>query len=529
MIKIEFLSQKRWVDWIAVALIGLLLQGFWAVRMSQPTYMDAYYYTTNGQRLADGYGFTEEVIWQFLDEPAGFPTPSHSYWMPLTSILAAGGYLFGEGFRAVQAPFWLLAGLLPVLAYAISCTLGQSRWVRWTAALFTASGGFYNNFYNQPATFALFAWTGGLCLLALAKGSTQGRVRQGRVRQGRVRWWWLLAGILAGLGHLTRADGMLLVLIGGLVALSGWRATAEYRRIGVRLSLLGIGYFSVMGGWFGHNWELFGRPLSTVGTQTVFLTIYDDLFAYGRSFDLSHFLAWGWPNIMQSRLTGLSTAFQTFIAINCLIFLVPFVLWAWWQLGKTKWPMLRPFTCYAAVLYVSMSLLFTFPGVRGGLFHSSAALFPWTMSLAAAGIPMVVNWAATKLPHWQPVRAGRLFAGLFVVVAMIMTFSLGLVRTPELSETAVYETIGTHLPPDAVVMSGNAPGFYYHTGFPSVSVPNEPPEVLRQAAEKYGVTYLVLDADRPVPLDGLYAGVLQVAGIQLLSDYDGIKLYRINK
>ncbi|MCA9922242.1 MAG: glycosyltransferase family 39 protein, partial [Anaerolineales bacterium] len=201
---IKQITQRRWVDWPAVAVIGLLLQSFWALRMSQPTYMDAYYYTTNGQRLADGYGFTEEVIWQFLDAPEGFPTSSHTYWMPLTSMVASVGYQFGDQFRAAQLPFWLLAGLLPLLAYSISKVLQQPRWVSWVAAMLTASGGFYNNFYNQPSTFALFAWTGGLCLLALAQGS----------RHGSSHWWWLLGGVMAGLGHLTRADGALLPVVG---------------------------------------------------------------------------------------------------------------------------------------------------------------------------------------------------------------------------------------------------------------------------------------------------------------------------
>ena len=518
MMKENSIFQTRWLDWLAIALIGLLLQGFWASRMTQPTYMDAYYYTTNGQRLANGYGFSEEVIWQFLDEPSAIPIPSHSYWMPLTSIVAAGGYAFGDGFWAAQIPFWLLAGMLPLLAYAISITLGQPRWVCWIAAFLTASGGFYNNFYNQPATFAIFAWVGGLCLLALAKGSLINR------------WgWWVIAGVMAGLGHLTRADGMLLVLVGGFIALFEWRKTKKPRQFVERIGLLGVGYFAVTAGWFLRNWLVFKRPLSTAGTQTIFLTTYDDLFAFGRSFDLSHLLAWGWPNILQSRLSGVSSAFQTFVAINCLIFLVPFVLWAWWHLGKTKWVVLRPFTFYFAALYLSMSLVFTFPGTRGGLFHSSAALFPWTMSLAAAGIPLAVNWMGTKLPHWEPERSGPLFAGLFVVVAMIMTFSLGVVRTPELPETAVYETIGAELPEEAVVMSGNAPGFYYHTGLPSVSVPNEPPNVLLQAAEKHQVTHLVLDLNRPIPLDGLYAGIEANPNIQLIEEYDDIKLYRIDQ
>ena len=67
--------------WFWLLMLGLVAQLFWFIRLPEPTHMDAYYYLTNGIRLAEGEGFTEEVIWQFLDEPAGLPTPSHSYWM----------------------------------------------------------------------------------------------------------------------------------------------------------------------------------------------------------------------------------------------------------------------------------------------------------------------------------------------------------------------------------------------------------------------------------------------------------------
>ncbi len=67
--------------------------------------------------LAQGYGFSEKIIWQYLDDPQGIPTPSHTYWMPLTSILAAAGYAIQDNFRAAQIPFWLLSGFLPLLSY----------------------------------------------------------------------------------------------------------------------------------------------------------------------------------------------------------------------------------------------------------------------------------------------------------------------------------------------------------------------------------------------------------------------------
>lgn len=68
-----------WQDFVWLAVLGLLVQAFWAARVPEPAYLDSYYYTTNGARLAAGQGFTEMVLWQYLDMPTGLPAPSHTY------------------------------------------------------------------------------------------------------------------------------------------------------------------------------------------------------------------------------------------------------------------------------------------------------------------------------------------------------------------------------------------------------------------------------------------------------------------
>lgn len=522
------LSKRRlnWqrFDWLWLALLGLLFQAVWAVQMPTPNYMDAYYYTTNGQRLAAGEGFTEQVIWQFLDDPAGLPTPSHSYWMPLTSMLAAVGYSFGDGFWAAQLPFWLLAGLLPLLTGAISLQFFNERWQVWTAVLLTMSGGFYTRFLNQPSTFTPFAWAGGLCLLFLLYAQQQSAPK-----------WWLLAGLMAGLAHLTRADGLLLLGVGGLVWLlesRNWKP-----EVGKRLSisnlqspvLLLIGYLLVMLPWFSRNWLVWQRPLPISGTQTLFLTTYDDLFAYGRSFDLTHYLNWGWGNILQAKLDGLLIASQTFIAVSGVVFLMPFIVWGWlkWRRDDEKRPLLHPMNWYTLALFVSMSLIFTLPGGRGGLLHSSVALWPWFMVLATAGLDYAVEWMAAKLPHWEPQKAKPRFAGLFVVVAFVISAALFFARADEGLEARVYTDMGAVLPETAVVMVGNAPGFYYHTNLPALSIPNEPIPILQTAADQYGVTHLLLDADHPLPLADLYTQESSPAGFRLLHARDGYKLFEL--
>lgn len=538
----KFLRERP--DWLWIALLGLALQTMWAWRLPHPSYFDAYYYATNGQRLADGYGFTEQIIWQFLDDPQGLPTPSHSYWMPLPSLLAAVGYKLWPSFRGMQLPFWLLAGLLPLLSYGISWRLLGTRWQALTAALFTASGGFYNTFWSQPSTFAPIAWLGGGCLWALGTAVSTNKQRH-----------WLLAGLLAGLAHLTRADGVLFLLVGLWVWLWGlWKQRARRRgddgnsaESGVPLlsrsydinqslipnlqspiSLL-IGYLLIMSPWFWRNWQVLGRPLPTSGTQTIFLTRYDDLFAYGRSFTLSSYLAWGWDNILWSKLVALGQAGQLFAAVACLIFLTPLVLWGWWWLGwKEKRPFLRPFSWYTAVLFTVMILLFTFPAGRGSLLHSSAAIWPWLMVLAAAGIGFAVDWRSSRWPHPNPEQMKRIYAGMFVAVALVMTLAIGWLRTPERGYVDLFEQVAGLLPETAVVMVGNAPGFYYHTGFPAITVPNEPPEVLLAVAQRYGVTHLLLDKDTPLPLRGVYQGEV-AAGFELVASLETVNLYRVRQ
>lgn len=513
---------RSWIRelwWLVLA--GLLVQGFWALRLDHPTYFDAYYYTTNAQRLAEGHGFTQEIIWQYLDRPVEIPAPSHTYWMPLASIIGAVGYGLGAGFRGAQVPFWLMAGLLPLLAYAISWHLFRRRWQARMAGLLTAAGGYYTAYWVQPTTFVLFAWTGATCLLAMGLAQVRNR-----------GLYWVLAGGLAGLSHLTRADGLLLLALAFLLwALQAWeRRGGGWKRSVAHLLLLMGGYLLVMAPWFWRTWRLTGQPLSTVGGQTVFLTVYDDVFAYGRTFDLQQYLAWGWRNILSSKLEALWLAVQTYIVVVGLVIFGFFSAAAWLRARRRPDArrFLRPFSYFTLLLFVTMSLVFTFPGQRGSLLHSSTALWPWFMALAPAGISLSVEWIAARRRKWRPQQARRFFAVTLLIMAYLISFAVALNQPLRDRQATVYEEIGQMLPPGAVVMTGDPPGFTYHSGLPAIATPNEPPAVLLQAAQQYEARYLLLDADRPAPLEDLYEGRDESIRPTLVHDFgDGYRLYKL--
>ncbi|MDX1616028.1 MAG: hypothetical protein R3300_17085 [Candidatus Promineifilaceae bacterium] len=496
--------------------------------------MDGFYYAANGRRLIEGHGFTEVVIWQFLDQPTSLPTPSHTYWQPLPSLLAAAGYGLRADFRGEQLLFWLMSGLLPLLAYFISKLLSGERWQAWMAALLTAVGGFYGPFLLQPSPFAPYAWFGAGAVLVLTVASSDRWLSPLPLLvtpRHRKLGLWGVGGFLAGLAHLTRADGVLLLVVG--TALWSWlRWTARQpKEPAAKLShlvLFVMAYLAVMGPWLVRNWAVTDQPFSAGAAQGLFLTNYDDLFAYGRSFSLATYVEWGVTNILLSKLAAFNHGIVTLLAVTGLVFLAPLILYAWvwlWRRPGSR-ALLRPLTLYIVVLLLALSVLFTFAAQRGSFFQSSVALWPWAMALAPVGLGLVIDRIAARFSHWQPQQAKPRFAALFVLMALAVSLAVGRFEPLPGQEPATYRRIDQLLPSGEVVMIGNPPAFHYFTGRPAIAVPNEPLPIVRQAAVSFDVGYLVLNEHHPLPLTGLYLGSDPGSGLELMETIDSTKIYR---
>ena len=85
-----------------------------------PGYLDSDYYFAGGLQLVSGKGFTEPYMWNYLDGSTALPHPSHAYWQPLASIVAAFGmWLTGQTtYASARLFFILIAGLVaPVTAH----------------------------------------------------------------------------------------------------------------------------------------------------------------------------------------------------------------------------------------------------------------------------------------------------------------------------------------------------------------------------------------------------------------------------
>jgi 4-amino-4-deoxy-L-arabinose transferase-like glycosyltransferase len=499
----------RWIPWALAALaLGVRLLTAWPLQ--QPGYTDAYYYAVGAQQLDAGRGFEEPFIWNYLDPPESVPHPGYLYWMPLTAILGwLGLAVVGVSFGALQLPFVLVSALLPLMAYAIAWDLTREQKHAVLSGLLAVFPGFYTHVLVLPDNFAPFALAGCVSLWAAGRGL-----------RDRKLLWFGLAGLAAGLGHLARADGLLLLGVALAAALalvlpqirSGRGRPAPWWFGVASAALVFAGYLIAMGPWFLRNWSVFGTPLPGAGMKTMFLTTYDDMFAYGRPLTLQGYLAWGWGEILTSKTQALWLNLQRLWVENLLIFLLPFSTLGLWNLRRER--LLWPFFLYLPLLFLSMTLVFTFPGVRGGLFHSGGALLPFFFATAGPGLEAVLRWAARRFRGWHVKRAWRVFSaglvGLAVLVTALALWRAGVYTDAWNERDLGYSEIADWLTGQdagqAIVMVGNAPGFTWHSGHMAIAIPNEPLETIVDVAGRYGARYLVLDAARPRTTDRLYEG-----------------------
>ncbi|NOY99246.1 MAG: hypothetical protein GXP40_08605 [Chloroflexi bacterium] len=520
-----------WRMYALLFLLGLGVALGVAHFQSAPGYMDADYYYAGGLRLADGHGFSEPFLWNYLDDPDGLPHPSHAYWMPLASILAGAGMrLAGTlGFAAARWPFLLLSASVPLITAALTFSLTSRRDLSLCAGLLAAFAGYYAPFLSTTDTFGLYMLLGGAFFLALG-----------------MRHLWLRAlalGVLTGLMHLARADGVMWLVIGALGVLFVPRSSERTSRSPFStfcsLFLLLAGYALVMAPWLMRNLSAFGAPLAPGGGQMLWLTRYDEIFSYpANRLSFETWLASGWGAILQARLWALKWNLGTMLGVQGGIVLFPLILVGVWRLradmrvrlGALAW----------GLTFFVMTVIFPFAGARGSFYHSGAALQPLWWALAPVGLDRIVAWGARRR-NWPQRQARRIFQTGLVGIAILLTGAIvfGRVIAPSSGNQAWgweanrYRSVEAFIsergaPADAVVIVGNPPGYFAATGRAAISVPDGDVQTLLAVAERYNGRYLLLEPNAtPGGLLTLLEKPEQQSDLTYLGLVDGARVFVI--
>ena len=519
-----------WRHYLLLAFLGLSVATLVAAFQPAPGYMDADYYYAGGLQLATGHGFTEPYLWNYLDDPAGLPHPSNAYWMPLASLLAAAGAaLFGPAsWSAARVGFLAVAAAIPPLTAALAWFFTSRRDLALTSGLLAVFSAFYLPFLPVTDTFGLYMLFGALFFLTANHRSPMARS--------------LLLGLIAGLMHLSRADGLLWLLVAFAVifftrpALIVRRQVFTYYVVCFALTL--VGYLLIMAPWFIRNYSAFGTPLASGGSKMLWLTSYNQIFTYPSS--QLNFTAWGQSGfgaISKVRLWALGINLERTLAEQGEIFLLPLIGLGLWNLRKDRRVQLAGLAWLLTL--AAMTVAFPFAGARGGFFHSGAALQPVWWALAPLGLERVIEWGKRKR-GWNSAQAGAIFRVALVGMAMFLTATIlwGKLMTGNAGqawsqENTAYSQIEKYLVSkgaatgDTVIVA-NPPGFYLASGNPAIAVPDGDVDTLLTVARRYNAIYLVLEEGSvPVGLLPVYENPKGETDLIYLGEVEHARIYLI--
>jgi len=531
-----------WRMSLLLAGLGLAVAVLVAAFQPAPGYMDADYYYAGGRELATGHGLNEMVLWNYLDNPTGLPHPSNAYWMPLASLLAAAGAaLFGPtSWFAARVGFLAVAAALPPLTAALAWSLSARRDLAITSGLLSVFPAFYVPFLPVTDTFGPYMLLGGLFFLLLSNSLTHATARS-----------WLitafLLGIISGLMHLSRTDGLIWFLL-ALTAVLFFRKYGQ-SPISILYSLgcVLFGYLLIMGPWFTRNISVFGTPLAPGGSKMLWLSSYDQLFAFPASqLTLASWWHSGLTAILEARVWSLGVNLANTLTVEAEVVLLPLIGLGLWHLRKDQRVQL------AALAWLltlgAMTVAFPFAGARGGFFHSGAALQTVWWALAPVGLERVVQWGRRKR-GWNAAQAGTIFRMALIDLAVLLTAVIvwtrviggnaGLANLQSSGQAWGQENYAYSLMDKYLVLQGaiggdtvmvaNPPGFYLASGNPSIAVPDGNIDTLLAVARQYHAIYLVLEAGSvPAGLLPVYENPNEFMDLTYLGESEHARIFLIH-
>ena len=528
-------------SYLILFFFGLLMATGAAYLQTNPGYMDAYYYFNGGKQIAFGNGWSEMFLWNYLDNPAGLPHPAFTYWMPLTSLVAAGGIKMFPGapsaFEAAQVLFILLSALVAPVTAGLAFQLTGKKAFGWLAGVLVIFSGFYFPFMTTTDSFSIYMLLGGVFFLVYT-----------RVNRARIE----ILGLLAGLMHLARADGLLWLGIAGLgvlidltrknedtVSLKGLLRNAfsmGYLFSGLRIV---VAYLVVMFPWYVRNLEVFGSVFPPGGNRTLWVLSYDELFSYPAEL-LTPVRWWsaGLGNLLLARGEALLVNLQTTFASMGALLPGTLAVLGFWNLRKHRTIVLG--LIGLGVLFVFMTVVFPFSGMRGSYFHSGAAFVPLIMAVAPVGIDVLTKASLKRFQKWEDRKIRPFYLGvviLFVVgFSVVLYFSavVGLEGDPvmvwnqaEVRYKAVDEALdqlGAD-PTDAVVVS-NPPGFFIVTGRPAFAIPNGSLEQLLELSADYDAEWVLVEPNHPDGLESFYESPQDAGQLIWMETVEEVHIFR---
>jgi len=515
--------------YIFLFILGLIPPAIIAHFQPSPGYLDSDYYFAGGIQLVMGKGFTEPYLWNYLDGTVSLPHPSHSYWMPLASIVAALGMLItGQTtYASARLIFIVIAACIPPLTAYLAHTFSHRSDLSIASGLLAIFSVYHAPFVGVTDNFGLFMLFGGVFFIYATKLIENPARTQN----------WIVLGVMSGLMTLSRSDGLLWIALTFLFAV--WRAPREsfsrtavyvFHSAGIAL----LGFLLVMLPWYARNLSVYGSIMAPGGSRALWLANYDQTFLYPPT-DLTKesFLALGWNHIFADRMWALSNNLQSGFAAHGGIILFPFILVGIYYFRRDERVKLAGLAWL--MLFLVMTFVFPFAGARGAFFHAGAALQPMWWTLAPLGLESILVSLRKRGIGNDNNRV--VFRSALIMVAMILTgyvvylrlFSLGWGEEKDVSYLMIEKLlIANGIEDKDIVIVRNAPGYYLETGRSAISIPYGGEDAILGAAQQFDANYLVLEPAAVLdPIKDLFQNPENRERFIYLGELDGAHIYKL--
>ena len=526
-----------------------------------PGYMDADYYYASGLRIAIYGTWSEPFIWNYLADPQGLPQPAYTYWMPLAGIFSAIGItLAGKvNFWSARLIFIIFAACIPPLTAYMAYTFTPKRWAALLAGGLALFSGFYFVYLPTTETFGIYMVFGGAVFLLILKMQKDAKkesyvekpIKAGAFsfRKPRSTFWvYIAAGGISGFMYMTRADGLiwlLMVIIAiimqGRFARSNLPASEKgilVTRFLVPLILCLAAFLIVSSPWVFRNWSNFGTIFAPGSGRALWLTGYDELYTFpADQLTMSRWLEIGLGQILRARTRALGLNAVSTLAVQGGILLLPLMVVGLWNQRK-DWRVIAGGLGWLAT-FLAMTFIFPYQGARGGFFHAGAGFQTLLWAVVPVGLLEFVNWGK-RTRNWEPDSAVIKFALIIVGITILVTGFVSWQRLAGKSGSAAawgtaeqaYLEVEAYLksldvPAEEIVMVNNPPGYYAMTGRQAIVIPDGDLSSTMLAAEKYLASYLVLDQNYPQGLKEIYRYPENHTGLRYLDTVVNMQIYLI--
>ncbi len=498
-------------------VIGVALRLNLAAAARTPGHGDSAFYYTVAKNIVDGRGLVVDYVVYFFGGLSPIPHYAADFWNPLAEILLSlpMSVLGKSVFNALLAS--IVAGIVPALvAYSAGLRFSKSAAVAVMAGVLTFFSPYQVRVSTSTEAIIFFGAFGSLALLFAIQGRKNPRM-------------FLAAALCTGLAHLTRQDGILLLLSLLACILVAPLPLRTRLAFGLGAALVHVVVISPL---LIRNLTTFHALLPPGPASTMFLTSYEDFHSYAKPLDWATLRAtWGVRGLITRRL---HTASENLGQIE--FFLDPLLLGLaslgavhlLYRRRQRDLSLFLPVSIFAILEYGFYTLVASFSG-------------PGTLPKALAIVlPFLCILIIDLLDYY--LRPRLLFAAVVVTLSAYFAYQgyqsnytsalyyNGMYEKYRDVESLVLKDAGEAgmQKQDVVVMARDVWDFYEATGIKTVMIPNNDLETILFVARHYGVRYMLLPAPRPA-LEDIFMGTTPDPHFTYIGAVPGVdlKLFRI--